>query len=71
MLTINADDHDLVKNFHKPQDEKRMVVILREDQYDEWLGASAGRSGDFMRPFAAQHLEATADAARGRKSSPI
>jgi putative SOS response-associated peptidase YedK len=71
MLTINADDHDLFKNFHKPQDEKRMVVILREDQYDDWLDTPASRSGDFMRPLPAQLLEATADAERGRKSSPI
>nr|AFK89101.1 hypothetical protein [Pseudomonas syringae] len=28
MLTVNADDHDFMKAYHKPQDEKRMVVIL-------------------------------------------
>lgn len=33
MLTINADDHPLMNQFHKPQDEKRMVVILPEDRY--------------------------------------
>jgi putative SOS response-associated peptidase YedK len=43
MLTINADDHDFFKNFHKSQDEKRMVVILREDQYDGWLEAPTAR----------------------------
>lgn len=25
MLTINADDHDFMKHYHKPQDEKRMI----------------------------------------------
>lgn len=34
MLTINADSHPLMNQFHKPADEKRMVVILPEDQYD-------------------------------------
>jgi putative SOS response-associated peptidase YedK len=68
MLTINADDHEFFKNFHKPQDEKRMVVILQEDQYDGWLEAAAARSPDFMRQFPAQQLEAAADAARGRKT---
>ncbi len=34
MLTINADEHPLMKQFHKPTDEKRMVVILPEDRYD-------------------------------------
>lgn len=28
MLTINAADHALMNQFHKPADEKRMVVIL-------------------------------------------
>ncbi|SET64979.1 hypothetical protein SAMN03159512_02999 [Pseudomonas sp. NFR09] len=28
MLTINAEDHPFMANFHKPQDEKRIVVIL-------------------------------------------
>lgn len=37
MLTVNADDHPLMRLFHKPADEKRMVVILRQDRYDDWL----------------------------------
>lgn len=28
MLTINADGHPLMQHFHKPDDEKRMVMIL-------------------------------------------
>ena len=35
MLTINADSHDLMKSFHKPADEKRMVVILPEAAYGD------------------------------------
>ena len=38
MLTINADDHSLMNQMHKPNDEKRMMVmILAEDTYEEWL----------------------------------
>jgi putative SOS response-associated peptidase YedK len=37
MLTINADGHPLMQRFHKPDEEKRMLVILTPDQYDEWL----------------------------------
>jgi putative SOS response-associated peptidase YedK len=29
MLTINADDHPLMRNYHKPDDEKRMVFAMR------------------------------------------
>lgn len=45
MLTINADAHPLMRNFHKPQDEKRMIVIVPPERYDEWLQASASESG--------------------------
>jgi putative SOS response-associated peptidase YedK len=37
MLTVNADDHPLMKRFHKPGEEKRMVVILNPDEYLPWL----------------------------------
>ena len=48
MLTINADDHDLMRQFHKPTDEKRMVVILPESRYSDWLGAKNGDEGGFL-----------------------
>lgn len=67
MLTVNADEHELFKHFHKPGDEKRMVVILHEDQYDDWLSAPAARSMDFMRQYPAQLLMVTADPDRGKK----
>ena len=59
MLTINATDHSLMRNFHKPDDEKRMVVILPEAQYDEWLQASAVGSMEFMRAYRAELLIAS------------
>ena len=37
MLTVNADQHPLMKNFHRPEDEKRMVVILDEGEFEAWL----------------------------------
>ncbi len=37
MLTVNADDHPLFARMHRPGDEKRGVVILRSEDYDEWL----------------------------------
>lgn len=58
MLTVNADDHALMKNFHKPGDEKRMVVILPVGAYDDWLQAEPAQSMDFMRQYPADRLEA-------------
>lgn len=37
MLMINADEHPLMKQFHKPTDEKRMVVVLPAERYGDWL----------------------------------
>ena len=59
MLTINADDHDVMKRFHRPGDEKRMVVILDEAEYDAWLECPVERQREFLRPYPAERLEAT------------
>jgi putative SOS response-associated peptidase YedK len=60
MLTINADGHALMCQFHKPVDEKRMVVILPPDSFDAWLRAKPQDSMDFMRQYPAERLTATA-----------
>lgn len=59
MLTINASDHPVMNQFHRPEDEKRMVVILPEDQYGAWLEAEPGESMDFMQAFPAEAMHAT------------
>ena len=58
MLTVNADDHALMKRFHKPGEEKRMVVILDEAEYSAWLDAPPERMRSFMRCFPAELLAA-------------
>lgn len=40
MLTINADGHLVMKHFHKPEDEKRSIVVLNDADYLPWLNAS-------------------------------
>lgn len=60
MLTINAEHHALMRQFHKPADEKRMVVILPEERYDDWLRADAQHSADFLQPYPADRLEGLA-----------
>lgn len=57
-LNINADEHDLMCQFHKPADEKRMVVILPPDSYDHWLRATPQQSMEFMRPYPADRMQA-------------
>ena len=58
MLTINADGHALMQRFHKPDDEKRMVVVLDEADYDAWLDSPRDRMRDFLVRCPAEALEA-------------
>ena len=62
MLTINADDHDLMKNYHRPTDEKRMVVIVPRGAYDDWLSAPPATSMQYMLPYPAERLLASVPA---------
>lgn len=39
-FTLNADDHPLLKRFHRPGEEKRGVAILRPEHYDDWLSSA-------------------------------
>jgi putative SOS response-associated peptidase YedK len=36
-FTANADQHALLSQFHRPEDEKRAVVIMPRENYDDWL----------------------------------
>lgn len=58
MLTVNADQHALMRKFHKPGDEKRMVVILPTEEYDDWLTAPPARTSEFLRQYPADGLVA-------------
>lgn len=58
LLTINADGHPLMQRFHRPEDEKRMVVVLDEAEYDAWLDAPPARVPGFLRRFDAARLTA-------------
>lgn len=61
MLTINANDHRVMRQFHKPDDEKRMVVILDDQDFDAWLQAPANDSQAFLRQYPADGLLAIQD----------
>lgn len=49
MLPVNADDHPVFQRMHRPEAEKRMVVILHPDQYDEWLTCTVNDAPTYIR----------------------
>lgn len=58
MLTLNADHHELMRHFHAPQDEKRMVAILDPGEVDAWLGADPAAAAAMIRAYPAEELTA-------------
>ena len=49
MLTINADDHPIMKHFHKPVDEKRSIVVLNDSDYLPWLNANNDEARQLLK----------------------
>ncbi len=39
-VTVNADEHPLMRRFHRPGEEKRSVVVLRGEEREQWLRGS-------------------------------
>jgi putative SOS response-associated peptidase YedK len=72
MLTINADAHPLMQRFHKPDEEKRMLVLLDPAHYQGWLDGTLVNEADLYQPYPAERLRAVADplAPRG-KAKPL
>ena len=60
MLTVNADDHEIMKHMHRPGDEKRMPVILTKDDYDRWLNATTEEAHRMCRTFTAEKMMSVA-----------
>jgi len=48
MLTVNADKHPVMCQFHKPEDEKRTPVIIDPKLHDQWLSADTGIATELM-----------------------
>ena len=73
LLTVNADDHPFMRQFHKADEEKRMIVVLPPEQYQAWLQADAAQSSSFLATQPPEDLVSTApqavaadQSARGR-----
>jgi hypothetical protein len=45
---VNADEHPVMRQFHKPGDEKRTPVIIAPDLHDAWLGADSAKAAEMM-----------------------
>jgi putative SOS response-associated peptidase YedK len=48
MLTVNADEHPVMRQFHKPGDEKRTPVVMAPHLHDHWLSANTAQAHALM-----------------------
>ena len=60
MLTVNADDHPVMRHFHKHGEEKRMPVILHPDDYDRWLNATPEEAFRMCQSYPAELMDSEA-----------
>jgi putative SOS response-associated peptidase YedK len=51
MLTVNADAHALMRRFHRPGEEKRMVVILDPSEYAAWLSCPVAQASAYFKAW--------------------
>ena len=51
MLTVNAAGHPVFQRMHRPQDEKRMLLILDEEDYSDWLTCSEPKARIYWRQW--------------------
>ena len=56
LLTVNADQHPFMRQFHKPDEEKRMVVLLPPQALQHWLQAPVGEATAWIQACAADVL---------------
>jgi putative SOS response-associated peptidase YedK len=58
LLTINAEEHRLMNQFHRPTDEKRMIACIDKKDWEEWLCAQA-HSSHLLRAFDPDDVQTT------------
>lgn len=48
MLTINATNHPFMNQFHKPEDEKRSIIVIPEKYRNDWLNCKKEDADQFF-----------------------
>ena len=57
MITMDAIDHEMMREFHEPGDVKRSVVIIPHNRLDEWLSLKTTDIQTFIQGFPVDEFE--------------
>lgn len=68
-LTVNADDHELMRRFHRPGHEKRSLVIIPREQCADWLNVGNPEIARAYLQLYPAHFMAATPAAKGYRQS--
>ena len=52
MLTVSGAGHPIFQRMHRPEDEKRMVLILSPSDFDDWLTCSPEEAPRYFKQWA-------------------
>ena len=56
ILTINADQHPFMSQFHKPEDEKRSIVVIEPGHRQDWLDMHHEDAFELLKPMGAGYV---------------
>ena len=51
MLTTNADNHPFMLQFHKPEDEKRSIMVIEPEHRQDWLNMHHEDAFELLKPM--------------------
>lgn len=58
MLTMDAIDHPMMKDFHEPGDVKRSIVVIPDTRLDDWLSLKQPyQLNEYMKGFPVEEFE--------------
>lgn len=57
MITMDAIDHPMMKDFHEPGNIKRSVIVIPHQRMDEWLNLKSPNIQSFVEGFPVEEFE--------------
>ncbi|ATO20257.1 DUF159 family protein [Acinetobacter sp. LoGeW2-3] len=57
MITMDAIDHPMMKDFHEPGNIKRSVIVIPHQRMDEWLNLKSPNIQPFVEGFPVEEFE--------------
>ena len=71
MITMDAIDHPMMKDFHEPGDVKRSVIVIPHARLEEWLNWKSPNIQSFVEGFPVDEFECShVPKIKAEKTSP-